>query len=122
MRSWAERMIVNEMQEESIVKDEKNALQEKIEKDKKHEASILALRLFSSYRHIESERIWTIVAYTYFVCKTLGLFILIDLLFFGNLNAMWFLLIFVGCYILNRKVYKYISKKKIKVNLPVQLQ
>ena len=110
----AERMIVKEVQKESIKKEEGIVLQDKIAQEKKHEASILALRLFSSYRHVKSEQFWSIIAYTYFICKTLGLLLLIGLLFLGKLHTVLFIVIFICCYIINLRVYRYISRKKTK--------
>lgn len=116
MGSLAERMIVKEVQKDSIKKEKGVVLQNKIAQEEKHEASILALRLFSSYRHVKSEQFWSIIAYTYFICKTLGLLLLIGLLFLGKLHTILFIIIFLCCYYLNQKFYKYISRRKVKIN------
>ncbi|MDP2585730.1 MAG: hypothetical protein Q8P29_02510 [Candidatus Levybacteria bacterium] len=116
MGNWAEGMIVKEVQKASKIKQEEIALQDKINQEKQHEKSILALRLFSSYRYIESERFWSFLAYAYFVCKTIGLLFLIGLLFFGKLHTIFFIIIFLCCYYINLKFYKYISRRKIKIN------
>lgn len=117
MGSWAERMIVKEVQEESRIKQEENALRNKIAQEKMHESNVLALRLFSSYRHIDKEWFWNFIAYTYFICKTLGLLILIDLFIFRRPNTTLFIFIFLSCYYFNLKLYKYISGKKTKDNI-----
>lgn len=102
MGSWAERMIAQEVAEKSIIRQEETALQNKIAQEKKHKANTLAMRLFH-VRHIDSESFFRFIAYAYFVCKTLGLLLLIGLLFLGKLHTILFILIFLGCYILNLK-------------------
>lgn len=105
MGNWAERIIVRQVQEESRIKQEKIALQNKIFQEKKQEANVLTLRLFP-YRYINYERFWNFIAYTYFIGKTLGLIILIGLLFFGRLNTILFTLIFLCFCYFNLKLYK----------------
>lgn len=112
MGRLAERMIVKEVQEESRIKQEKITLQNKIAQEKIHEASISALRLFSSYRDIDKEWYWNFIAYTYFICKTLGLLILIDLLIFKKPIATLFIFILLFCYYFNIKIYKAYCRKK----------
>lgn len=105
MGSWAEGMIVKIVQEESRIKEEEIKLQEEKSQKKKQEASTLAMRLFLS-RHIDLEWFWKFIAYTYFVCKTLALFILIDTFIFGKPFLTLFIFIFLCCYYLNLKLYK----------------
>lgn len=116
MGSLAERMIVQEVQEKSRIKQERITLQNKIAQEKTHEASISALRLFLSTR-MDNESFWKFIAYTYFISKTLGLLILIDLLIFGRLNTVLLIFIFLCCYYFNQKLYKYISRNKFKGNI-----
>lgn len=111
MGDWAERMVIKELQEENRVKQEKTALQNKIAREKKQETKISALRLFP-YRHIDNEGFWKFVAYTYFVCRTLGLLILLSLLIFGELNAILVAFIFLCCCYFNLKLYKFHPGKK----------
>src|SRR3989338_7094227 len=106
MGSLAERMIVQEVQEESRIKQAKITLRNKIAKEKIHEDSISALRLFSSYRNIDKEWFWNFIAYTYFICKTLGLLILIDLFIFKKPIATLFIFVYLFCYYFNLKLYK----------------
>ena len=110
MGSWAERMIVREVQEERRIKQEKVALQNKIDREKKHEANISAMRLFLN-RHINNEWFWNLIAYTYFVCKTLGLLLLIDVFIFRRPTIVLFALIFLCFYLLNLKLSKLYLKK-----------
>lgn len=113
MGSWAERMIVIEVQEESRIREENIALQNKITREKKQEANVSAMRLFL-HRHINNEWFWKFIAYTYFVCKTLGLLILVDVFIFRRPTIMLLGLIFLCCYGLNRKLYKlYLIQKDI---------
>ena len=105
MRSWAEKMIVREVQEESRIEQEKVSLRNKIFQEKKQEANISAMRLFLN-RHINNEWFWNFIAYTYFVCKTLGLLLLIDVLIFRRPTMMLFALVFLCFYFLNIKLYK----------------
>lgn len=112
MGSLAERMILRELQEKNRIKQEEILLQNKIAKEKEHKVNV-PLRLFSHIR-IENEWFWKVVAYTYFACKTLGLFILIDIFIFKRPNTTLFLFIFLCCYYFNLRLNKYILKKKIK--------
>lgn len=118
MGSWAERMIVQEVQEKSRTKQKETALQDKKSQEKIHQASTLAMRLFH-IRNIDSERFWGFVAYTYFICKTLGLVILMGLLFLGRFKTILFASIFLCCCVFNLKFYKYISKKKPKATIAI---
>ena len=112
MGRLAERMIVQEVQEKSRIKQERITLRNKIAQEKIHEDSISALRLFSSYRNIDKEWFWNFIAYTYFICKTLGLLILIDLFIFNKPIAILFIFTCLSCYYLNLKLYKAYFRKK----------
>ena len=114
MGSFAERMIVQEVQEESRIKQERIALQNKIAQEKLHEVSTSALRLFSSYRNFDKEWFWNFIAYTYFICKTLGLLILVDIFIFKKPIATLFIFIYLFCYYFNLKLYKAYFKKRSK--------
>lgn len=114
MGSWAEKMIVQEVQEKSRTNQKETAFQDKMSQEKIHKASTLAMRLFH-IRHIDSEWFWRFIAYTYFICKTLGLLILIGLLFLGRFKTILFTSIFLCCCVFNLKIYKYISRRKPKV-------
>jgi hypothetical protein len=109
MGNLAERMIVKQMQEKSIII--KNQLQGKIDKGKMREASTSAMYFFH-FGHIDSELFWRFIAYAYFICKTLGLLILISLLVFGRLNTILLILIFLSCYFLGLRLFKYSPWKK----------
>ena len=111
MDSLAERMIAKQVQEESIIKQEKNELQDKINKEKMHAAGTSTMRLFH-LKHIDSELFWRFIAYAYFICKTLGLLILISLLIFGKLSTALFILILLSCYFLGLKLFKHTPWKK----------
>lgn len=113
MGDWAERMIIEGLQEESKIRQERIALRNKIAQEKIRKANTLVLSLFP-YRNIYGEWFWNFIAYTYFICKTLGLFILIDLFIFGGKNIILLIFILLGCFYLNLKLYKYISGKKSK--------
>ena len=112
MGSFAERMIVQEVQEESRLKQERIKQLNKIAREKIHEDSISALRLFSSYRNFDKEWFWNFIAYTYFICKTLGLLILIDFFIFKKPIATLFIFIYLFCYYFNIKLYKAYFRKK----------
>lgn len=110
MASWAEIMIVKEVQRESRIKQENVALQNKIAQEKKHEANISAMQLFLN-RYIDKEWLWKLIAYTYFASKTLGLLILVDVFIFGRPTMMLFAFIFLCCSYLNLKLYKLYLRK-----------
>lgn len=114
MGSFAERMIVQEVQKESRIKQEKVMLRNKIAQEKLHEANTSALRLFYYYRNFDKEWFWNFIAYTYFICKTLGLLILIDLIIFKKPSATLFISICLFCYYFSLKLYKsyFINKDK----------
>jgi len=111
MDNLAERMIAKQVQEESIIKQEKNELQDRINKEKTHEASASTMRLFH-FKHVDSELFWRFIAYAYFICKTLGLLILVSLLVFGRLSTALFILILLSCYFLGLKLFRYTPWKK----------
>jgi hypothetical protein len=108
MGRLAEKMIAEEMQEKSRVKQEGIVLQNKIIREKKHETGVSAMHLFFNIK-ADNEWFWKLIAYTYFTCKTLGLLVLIGFLFFGRINTALFALIFIYCCYLNLKLYRYIS-------------
>ena len=112
MGRLAEIMIAQEIQEESRIKQERIFLQNKIAQEKIHEASISALRLFSSYRDFDKEWFWNFIAYTYFICKTLGLLILVDIFIFKKPIATLFTFVYLFCYYFNLKLYKAYFRKK----------
>jgi len=112
MGSWAEEMIIREVQEKSKIKQEKIALQNKIVREKKQEVNTSAMRLFLC-RHIDNEWFWKFIAYAYFVCRTLGLLILISIIIFGRSGTVRFMFIYIAVAILNLIFYKYISKKRL---------
>ncbi len=111
MGSLAEKIIAREVQEENRIQQEKVALQNKITQEKKQEANISAMRLFLD-RYINNDWFWKFIAYTYFVCKTLGLFILLDVFIFRRPTVILFALILLCCYYLNLKLYKLYLRKK----------
>lgn len=113
MDSWAERMIVIEVQEESRIREDQIALQNKIAQEKKHETNISAMRLFLG-RHINYEWLWNLIAFGYFVCKTLGLLILIDVFIFGRPTIILFAFILLCFSYLNLKLYKLHLGKRSK--------
>lgn len=110
MGSWAEIMIVKEVQKENRIKQQKVVLQKKIAQEKKQKASISAMRLLVNV-YIDDEWFWRFIAYTYFVCKTLGLLILIDVFIFRRPTIILFAFIFLYCYYLNPKLYKLSLRK-----------
>ena len=112
MGSLAERMIAQEVQEESRLKQERIERFNKISQEKIHEASISALRLFSSYGNIDKEWFWSFIAYTYFICKTLGLLILIDFFIFKKPIITLFIFICLFCLYFNSKLYGVYFRKK----------
>jgi hypothetical protein len=114
MDNLVEIMIAKNVQEESKIRKEKIVLQSKIAREKIHEANTLDLRLYFSYNNIDNEWFWRLIAYTYFICKTLGLSILIDYYIFKRPNITLFLFIFLCCYSVNLIFFKYVPKRKIK--------
>ena len=112
MGSLAERMIAQEVQEESRLKQERIKRLNKIAQEKIHKDSISALRLFSSYRNIDKEWFWNFIAYTYFICKTLGLLILIDFFIFKKPITTLFIFIYFFCLYFNTKLYRVYFRKK----------
>lgn len=113
MDSWAERMIAIEVQEESRIRKDQIALQNKIAQEKQHETNISAMRLFLG-RHINYEWLWNLIAFGYFVCKTLGLLILIDVIIFGRPTIILFAFILLCFYYLDLKLYKLHLGKRSK--------
>lgn len=113
MGSWTEIIIVKEVQEESRIKQEKIALQNKIAQEKQHETNISAMSLFLG-RHINYEWLWNLIAFGYFVCKTLGLLILIDVFIFGRPTIVLFAFILLCFSYLNLKFYKLHLGKRAK--------
>ncbi len=111
MGDWAERMIINELQEEIRIKQEKVTLQNGVVREKKQKGNALISRLFPKM-HIDNEWLWKFVAYTYFICRTLGLLILLSLLIFGRLNTILIAFIFLCCCYFNLKLYKFHLGKK----------
>lgn len=113
-------MIVREAQEESRIKQEAVAFQKKLAREKKHEASVSVLRRFSSKADVDGDWFWAVTSYVYFACRTLALFLLIDMVFFRRPNITLFAAIFGACYYFNKIAYKKISslvRGRIKVNL-----
>lgn len=101
MSSWAEIMIVRDVQ--------KATLQDKINQEKKQEANVSAMHVFLN-RYIDNEWFWKFIAYTYFVCKTLGLLLLIDVFIFGRPTMMLLAFVFLCCCYINQKLYKLCLK------------
>ena len=116
MGDWIERMIIREVQEEGRIKQEKIALENKLAEKKRQEANKSVLRFFTG-RHIDKEWFWKFIAYAYFVCRTLGLLLLISIIIFGKSNTVRFTFIYIAIAILNLIFYKYVLKKKIKNNI-----
>jgi hypothetical protein len=112
MNSWAERMIVKEVQEADRIKQNEIALQKITVQEKMQEIDISNLRLFS-YDEIDYEWFWRFIAYAYFICRTLGLSILIDFYIFRKPDITLFLLILSCCCYFNLKLIKYISSSAI---------
>lgn len=113
MSNWAEIIIVKEVQKESKIKQEKIALQNKIAQEKKHEANTSAMQHFLN-RYIDNEWFWKLIAYGYFVGKTLGLFILIDVFIFGRPTMILFAFTFLCFSYLDLKLYKLYLGKRLK--------
>lgn len=111
MGKLAERMIVKEVQEKSRMNQEGVVLRNKITQENKQRVNILTLRLFS-YKGINNEWFWKFIAYTYFICKTLGLLILVDVFIFNRPNLILFTFIFFCFYYFNRKLYKLYPRRK----------
>jgi hypothetical protein len=116
MGNLVEIMIAKEVQEESRTNQDKAVLRNKIAREQKHDASTLNLRLFFSCNSVDNEWFWKLVAYAYFICKTLGLSILIDFYIFRRPNITLLLFIFICCYSLNLIFIKY-APKRIKASL-----
>jgi hypothetical protein len=109
MGSWAERMIVNEVREESKMRHNKIVLQNKAAGGKKQKSDSLDSRFFY-YAHVDNEWFWRLIAYAYFVCRTLGLAILIDFYIFKKPDITLFLIILAFCCYFNFKFYKSLEK------------
>jgi hypothetical protein len=61
-----------------------------------------------------SESFWSAFAYFYFVLHTICLIEVVDVVLFGKPQITFFLLVFAGCYYLNREIYNlYLYLKKI---------
>jgi hypothetical protein len=61
---------------------------------------------------MKTDSFWEILAWVFFIANTLCVVELIDVLLLKKPYITFFLVIFGVCYFLNRKIYKYISKRK----------
>ena len=116
MGELAEKMIAEETHKEGEIKQDKIELQSEKTQEKKQETNKLILRYFSG-KNIDTEWFWEFIAYTYFICRTLGLLILISVIIFGISNTVRFIFIYIAVAILNLIFYKYVLKKKIRDNI-----
>lgn len=113
MGELAERIVLKDLQEERRIRQEEVALQNQIAQENRQEVSVLLV----PYRNIYNEWFWKFISYTYFICRTLGLLILIDIFIFGRPHAILFIFILLYCCYLNLKLYRYISRKNTKASI-----
>jgi hypothetical protein len=61
---------------------------------------------------MNTDSFWEILAWGFFIANTLCVLELVDVLLFKKPFITFFLIVFAGCYYINRKLYKkYFGKK-----------